>query len=137
MRRYGLAAALWLFAAAAAPAQEMIFFRSPTGNIACMLYAGADWRGARCDLREATPSFARRPQWCDLDWGFAFTVTAGGIAEPACVGDSVADPSARVLPYGASLSLGGVTCTSERTGMTCVNRQGRGFSVARAAQRVF
>jgi hypothetical protein len=49
----------------------------------------------------------------------------------------VITPGSPVLPYGASLTLGGITCTSERTGMTCVNRDGRGFAVARAAQRVF
>jgi hypothetical protein len=119
-----------------AAADDFVFFRSPTGNINCMLVSG-DWNGARCDLFQLTMSYPVRPRDCDLDWGHAFEVGATGQGGPACVGDTVADPGAVVLDYGKSLSLGGVTCTSASTGMTCTNRQGHGFTVAKARQRVF
>ncbi|MES2916214.1 MAG: DUF6636 domain-containing protein [Pseudomonadota bacterium] len=42
-----------------------------------------------------------------------------------------------VLPYGEAVSLGGISCVSARTGMTCTNRDGHGFSVAKAIQKLF
>jgi hypothetical protein len=121
-----------------AAAQDQAQFRSPTGNIHCFMFAGdGDWWGARCDILEATRSFAVPPADCDLDWGHAFEVPARGAAGPVCAGDTVADPGAPVLGYGRSVSIGGVICTSEQTGMTCQNRQGHGFSLSRARQRVF
>jgi hypothetical protein len=119
-----------------AAAQEEVWFRSPTGNIHCAIFAG-DWTVARCDLAEFTPSFPLRPADCDLDWGFAFEVAIRGPAGPVCAGDTVRDPASPILDYGRSVKMGGITCTSERTGMTCVNLDGHGFSVARARQSVF
>lgn len=132
-----VAVAVWVCAGCAGAAQEMLFFRSPSGNIHCLLHDGPNWRGARCDIREGVVSFPVRPRRCTADWGRSFEVSAEGVAGPGCAGDTVADPAARVLPYGASLTLGGVTCRSERSGMTCTNRAGRGFTLARAGQRVF
>jgi hypothetical protein len=138
MRTIALAAGLWLAAlSAGAGERETIAFQAPSGNIHCILHSGPDRVGARCDILEATLSFPRRPAWCDLDWGHAFEITANGIAEPICHGDTVMDRRSQVLPYGAVLGLGGISCRSERTGMTCTNRQGRGFTLARAGQRVF
>lgn len=124
-----------LMAPAAAAAQDTLFFRSPTGNIACMI-TNDGYAEARCDLRDFTPGF-RRPPDCEQDWDHAFAVGPAGPGMPICAGDTVAMPGAPVLNYGGSVSLGGFTCTSDRSGMTCVNRQGHGFSVARARQRVF
>jgi len=125
-----------MLAAPPAHAQDYLTFRSPSGNIHCALMRG-DWTGARCDIMEMTPSFAVPPADCELDWGHAFEVAAAGAGQPVCAGDTVADPGAPVLPYGRAVSLGGVTCSSERTGMTCRNAEGHGFSLSRARQRVF
>lgn len=137
MRAIPTLSALVLVAVGAAPAaaQDMASFRSPTGNIHCLMLGGNP-AFARCDLRAFTPSY-RRPADCDLDFGHAFEVASRGYAGPVCAGDTVIQPGSPVLPYGAAISLGGITCRSERTGMTCTNRDGHGFSVARAAQRVF
>lgn len=129
-----------MLAAAPAAAQDMVQFQSPSGNIHCLLFGGdGDWQGARCDILETTTlSFARPPADCDLDWGHAFEVGRGSLpAQPVCAGDTVASPDAPVLPYGASTSFAGITCTSETTGVTCTNAAGRGFSLAKARQRVF
>lgn len=129
--------ALVLLIASPALADDYVGFQSPTGNIHCAIYAWANGAEARCDLRELTPSYTRRPLGCDGDWGFAFAVGDRGEGVLACVGDTVRDPRNPVLPYGEAFSLGGISCVSAKTGMTCTNAEGHGFSVARARQKLF
>ena len=43
----------------------------------------------------------------------------------------------RDRPYGEAVSLGGISCVSAKTGMTCTNAEGHGFSVAKAKQKLF
>ncbi len=83
-----------------------------------------------------TPSYTKRPTGCDLDWGSAFAVGASGKGVPACVGDTVQDPGNPVLPHGKAVSLGGISCVSAQTGMTCTNTEGHRFGVAKAKQRL-
>ncbi|MFT4151446.1 MAG: hypothetical protein QM656_14700 [Paracoccaceae bacterium] len=128
------ALAIFLMLASPAAAQD-ITFRSPTGNIGCMFITG-NWTGVRCDLRDFSPSY-RRPADCEQDWGFAFEVGLTGPGTPICAGDTVMDPGAGVLDYGRSINVGSLSCTSARTGMTCMNAQGHGFTVSRARQTAF
>lgn len=116
-------------------ALEMLAFRSPTGNIHCMILSNG-WAEARCDLMEAVETYPRPPD-CDMEWGRSFAVGPAGPGQPLCVGDTVAMSGTPVLNYGGSISHAGFTCRSERTGMTCVNLQGHGFALARARQVVF
>jgi hypothetical protein len=125
-----------LCAALPAAADEFLPFQSPSGNIHCMLTTGF-FDGARCDIFDKTPSLPPPPGGCPLDWGTAFEIGASGRGGGLCAGDTVAQPNSVVLPYGAAISFGGVTCWSERTGMTCTNGEGGGFSLSRQAQRVF
>lgn len=123
--------------ASPALADEMVFFRSPSANIQCMIATG-EWAAARCDVMQVTNlSHPIPPADCDLDWGHAFEVGPVGRGAPACVGDTVASPDAMELGYGQSVDLGGFRCTSEKTGMTCVNGQGHGFTLSKAAQKMF
>ena len=118
-------------------ADDYIAFRSPSGNIACALMSGA-YAGARCDMRDLTHSFPNRPADCDLDWGDAFGIDAGGRqGQVLCHGDTVIDPNAMTLGYGQTATLGDITCTSDKTGMTCQNAQGHGFTIAKAVQHLF
>ena len=126
-----------LLLASPALAEDFIGFQSPTGNIHCAMYIFDGRAEARCDLRDYAPSYTRRPAGCDLDWGMAFAVGATGKGVLACVGDTVQDPGNPVLPYGEAVSLGGISCVSAKTGMTCTNAEGHGFSVAKAKQRLF
>lgn len=130
---------LLAFLSAASPAftDDYLGFRSPTGNIHCAMYTLDGQAEARCDLREYTASYTKRPAGCDLDWGMAFAVGAAGEGQLACVGDTVQDPGNPVLPYGEAVSLGGISCVSSKTGMTCTNAEGHGFSVAKAKQKLF
>jgi hypothetical protein len=118
-------------------ADDYVGFQSPTENIHCAMYIYDGSAEARCDLRDYTPSYTKRPAGCDLDWGMAFAVGASGKGILACVGDTVQDPGNPVLPYGEAVSLGGISCVSVKTGMTCTNAEGHGFSVAKAKQKLF
>jgi hypothetical protein len=123
----------------AGPAQagDFITFQSPTGNIHCLMDAEGAYAYVRCDLRELVPSYTRAPADCDLDWGSSFAVEDQGKGYLACVGDTVQDRRNPVLPYGEAMSWGGISCVSAKTGVTCTNADGHGFSVAKAKQKLF
>jgi hypothetical protein len=125
-----------LFLATPAFADDSISFRSPSGNISCLLMTG-DYAGARCDMRQLMPSYRKRPADCDLEWGDSFEVGPRGRGGLVCHGDTVFSPDAFALDYGKSVSLGGITCDSEESGITCTNGRGHGFSISRAQQQVF
>lgn len=130
----------FVVAGSAAGAQEYFGFQSPTGNIHCMVFSGYgdDGDGVRCDIGNFTPSALPAPEGCDYDWGNAFWIGSvdrrGGLA---CISDAISDPGNSVLGYGESVSGGGVTCTSAKSGMTCENSAGHGFTLSKAKQRVF
>lgn len=134
--RYLLQLAFWL-AFAGTAAADFVEFRSPDGNITCAIYSDKAGASARCDLAELVPSFSRPPQGCAFDWGKSFAVDTRGKGYLACVSDAVSGPGAAVLRFGQTISLGGVTCVSAETGMTCTNARGRGFSVAKEKQSLF
>ncbi|MGL6210056.1 MAG: DUF6636 domain-containing protein [Paracoccaceae bacterium] len=124
-------------AATPALADDFMQFQSPTGNIHCLIATG-DYAEARCDMIELTPTYRQPPPDCDLDWGSAFTVgLASRQGQLACVGDTAINPDSIVLGYGKTLSLGGFDCTSEKTGMTCTNPGGHGFTLSKAKQRLY
>ena len=133
MRTLPLAAVL-LLAGAAAHA-DIKFFRSPSGRINCM-YGHASG-GVVCEIPQPDRPIRPKPRDCQLDWGGNFSLSRIGRAEMGCVGDTVASPNSRVLPYGQTLSGNGWQCTSRTTGMTCTNRQGHGFEISRRRQRLF
>jgi hypothetical protein len=118
-------------------AQDSVGFQSPTGNIHCSIYTWTGTAEVRCDLREYSASYSKRPAGCELDWGMAFVVGASGPGVLGCVGDTMIDPDNFILPYGEAVRLGGISCVSAKTGMTCTNGEGHGFSVAKAKQRLF
>ena len=131
------AAAAMLAGSPPASAEEF-YFKTPSGNINCGYF---DFDGApyvRCDIGSFTPTGTPPPADCDLDWGDSFAIGAGDlIGDMLCHGDTVISPDARALPYGSAWSEGGITCSSAKTGLTCVNDLGHGFFLSRAKQRVF
>ena len=107
-------------------------FRSPTGNIACIL----DEQTARCDIGMMQWSPPAKPADCDLDWGEALGV-GSGMGMFLCHGDTVFGAT-DTLDYDKALRAESLVCTSRRTGMTCENEQtGHGFTLSREAYRVF
>lgn len=129
---------LCLIAPSPTLAQETVAFVTPSGNIQCVMSAGA-YRSVTCELRSLTPSFLDRPADCDLDYGASFRIGEVALTgEVLCAGDTIfGTPNTQVLPYGYSLSHVGVTCQSEMTGLTCLNAGGHGFFVSKARQQLF
>ena len=130
-------APLLILLATPALADDFIYFHTPSDNIHCMLMTG-EFAGVRCDMLELTQSFPKRPVDCDLDWGDAFEVGPNDRqGHVVCHGDTVINPDSMELGYGASAQLGEFRCTSEKTGVTCQNANGHGFSIAKARQKLF
>lgn len=130
-------AALMAVLATPVAADDLMFFQSPSGNIFCMIATG-EWAMARCDVMQLTNAVPSQPVDCDLDWGHAFAVELQDMqGARVCAGDTVADPNGMTLGYGDQIDLGGFRCTSEKSGMTCTNPGGHGFTVARARQDLF
>ncbi len=127
---------LFCLFASPALADDFISFHSPSGNIQCAMFTG-DYAGVRCDMSELTQSYAKPPADCEFDWGSSFAVDTTGKGYLACVSDAVANDDGMELGYGRSVTLGDFTCTSEKSGMTCRNAEGHGFSLSKAKQKVF
>ena len=109
-------------------------FRSPTGNIICLLDPD---RGVDCEVLEHNFSPPPREPSCDLDWGDRFYVGPVG-AGFVCYGDTLRDASRTVLAYGEITRVGAYECASSRDGVRCLNREHRkGFEVSRARYELF
>ena len=114
-----------------ASAQEA--FQLPSGNIHCAMYEGT----LRCDVLQSTFPRPARPRDCEQDYGDAVELGGKGPAAMLCHGDTVANPASPVLGYGQAWQGPGMACTSARTGLRCVNGDGRGFEMSRARLRIF
>jgi hypothetical protein len=117
-------------------------FKTPSQNIHCMLDDFGVDTGTpvtlRCDIRQTSNATPPRPQWCEYDWGNSFSVSASKTkAELMCVGDTVTSDDWPVLGYGDVWQAEGFTCRSEKSGLTCFNAFRNGFSLSRAAQKLF
>jgi hypothetical protein len=118
--------------AAAAPAHAFTNFRTPSKLIYCAYGKGPSY--LRCDTWYRT-RFSGTKSCVEGYYGEAFGMNKRGAAQPLCVSDSVYDAHARVLRYGTTRRFGPFTCTSRRTGLTCRNRSGHGWTLSRQKQR--
>lgn len=131
-----LALAFCLLATPAA-ADDYISFHSPSGNIQCAIATG-DYAQVRCDMSDLTPTYTKPPADCEFDWGSSFAVDANSRkGYLACVSDAVANEDGMELGYGDSVTLGEFTCSSQKSGMTCVNAANHGFTISKAKQKLF
>lgn len=121
------------FVSATAFAQEASAFKTPTQNINCAVYEAR----LRCDIRQVTSKLPPPPKDCELDWGHAFEMGVKGKSTRICVGDAVGGNNEPVLDYGKSWTYQGFHCNSEPTGLTCVNQDGRGWTLKKSEQRIF
>lgn len=110
-------------------------FRSPSGNIGCVMFEG----GARCDIRKREWSPPSRPASCpeQVDFGQGLSVEHTGEASVVCAGDTALDPSAAPLEYGEASELGGTQCISRSEGITCANHSGHGFFISVQSYKLF
>jgi len=121
------AATIAAVGALAAPAQaKIVHFTSPSGNIDCLgITDGTVF--VQCVVQKAEwPRRPRRPASCDLDFSPTEIQLANRkVTVGACRGDigPLCLPSGgdrcSVLGYGRSVSIGGISCSSATTGVTC------------------
>jgi hypothetical protein len=117
---------------AAAGADQLLFFKTPSRNVACLKGTAQNRAYLRCDILSGLRPRPSRPRGCMLDWGFGYSMSATGRALVTCAGDSTNDPSARIIPYGATWKLGPFRCASRKVGLRCTNASGHGFFLSRA-----
>lgn len=110
-------------------------FRTPSGNIGCVMAAG----GARCDIRKRNWAPLPRPASCskEVDYGQGLQVAHGGQATFVCAGDTVLEPGLASLAYGTASRVDGSECISRSDGVTCVNQAGHGFFISVQSYQVF
>jgi hypothetical protein len=142
-----LAAAL-SFAVCAGTAQAgLVHFRSPSGNIDCLLGSGNGTPNfADCLVKtHAWPHHPAKPSRCDLDFDpYEIGLSGTQVYVGSCRGDigPLCGPGTdrcTVLAYGHSVTQGGIRCTSAPSGVTCRRLSGRhvGFRIAREGYAVW
>lgn len=142
---------------------DTVLFQTPSKNIFCIYYNAADGSGGGsvyCEIEKFTPSFDEayalstdpenlscKPE--DLSrYELSYNSSSGqnycpidDLAEAKITYDPVAGAdvlSAIVdLGYGSTFEKNGISCTSEKTGLTCKNTAGHGFSLSKAKQKIF
>ena len=128
------------FAAGKIDAAAKPQFTSPTGNIYCSI-APSGAVPAGCELRDGrvTPPAGTCPPGAAakdvgrIEW-------SGDTPKPVCNSDTMMQPGAPVLQYGAIAMMQGspFQCISESIGVTCINTAGKkGFFLAKGAYSIF
>jgi hypothetical protein len=114
-------------------------FQTPSKNTACIW--GRD--GIRCDTMDNTAKKPPRPKDCGDDIGGGDYEAVASLSPHGkgkvwgCVTDSARVQDFIILQYGSKLSLYGITCTSRRTGLTCINLDKRGWEISKERRRSF
>jgi hypothetical protein len=110
-------------------------FRTPSGNIGCVMFHG----GARCDIRKRDWAPLPRPASCSkqVDYGQGLQVAHVGQATFVCAGDTALEPGLASLSYGTASRVDGSECISRDDGVTCVNQTGHGFFISIQSYQVF
>ena len=112
-------------------------FMTPTGNIYCN--GAVEVSEISCTIVERSgPPTQTKPVSCAGTWGHTFNLTATGQAMLSCE----SNPPRRVnysdiASYGMVGEFGDITCRSESNGLTCQNKSGHGFSLAKRSQELF
>ena len=102
-------------------------FEMPSGNIVCESFSSSLVCVIDSGLVPEPPQ-----KFCPVDWIGMF-VQVGEYSGPGCSGDPGIERSpATELPYERTWSRAGVTCRSEKSGLTCEDDVGNGFSLASA-----
>jgi hypothetical protein len=125
----------YTFGVSKAIADKTIYFQVPSGNINCGTI-GSD--GLDCEIGTNTAKLPAKPKDCNLEWGSRFRMLSRGKAQRACYIDTLGtDPKRQVLGNGKTWRGQGFTCISKPTGLTCKNKDGRGWSLSKNKQQLF
>ena len=132
--------ALTLTAGPAAAAATLPGFRSPSGNIRCLLLAGSP-ASLLCTIAHASYTKQLQDQCmarASLDW-HGFMLVGSRKGTPTCSGGILhtQPPHYVNLPYGRSWHRASFTCTSRVTGVTCRSAAGHGLFLSRASWRAW
>jgi hypothetical protein len=124
-----------MFSALPVAAQSESAFRTPSGNIHCILTNDS----LRCDVKDNQATLPKRPKNCgnNANWGSAFQMSSQGRAERICHGDTAVNDDRTILNYGDTWKQGSYTCISMATGLTCRNKDKRGWELSAKQQRIF
>jgi hypothetical protein len=116
-------------------------FVSPSGRFYCGILPSASGDPAVAGCQGETAPVPPRPDTCspEIGWGAGLYVNDTGEVGFTCAGGLMySDGTSNVLPYGATLEVLGMTCTSAKTGMRCTHDQsGHGFRIASTSNEQF
>ncbi|MEU6564230.1 DUF6636 domain-containing protein [Nocardia nova] len=119
------------------PQHSYAAFRTPSGNIACLIDdSGA---GVRCDVVDYTFTPPPRPaEGCgETGYGHSVEVAVDRPARFICAGDTVAAPDLPVLGYGETTGIGRVECYSTEDYLYCgVDDGAESFQLSRDSYRL-
>jgi hypothetical protein len=103
------------------------FFHTPSKNIWCG-YSN-EYKTLRCDVeKRAWKDWGCKDSGC---FGTAFILPNSGKATPKRVSDTVIGSGETILAYGQSITLDAITCHSDTSGLTCLNKSGGRFHLNR------
>jgi hypothetical protein len=126
----------------ASAASTLPGFRSPSGNISCLLVSGPPanllCKLAHSDYAGTLQARCMAPDGAGVDWhGFTLGATRKGMV--VCSGGILytGRPSYVTLPYGATWRRGAFTCLSRVVGVTCRNGRGHGLFLSRQTWRAW
>jgi hypothetical protein len=113
-------------------------FQTPSGNIFCNGHVtGSGGLGCTIVSKSGTPPMVK-PNSCSGYWGHEFKLGGNGNASMTCRASAPSQADyTDIAPYGESAEFGNITCTSERTGLSCRNKLGHGFFLSRSSQQIF
>lgn len=131
-------------ASAAGSATVIPGFRSPSGNIQCLVLPGKPaflyCSLLHADYAKKLIAYCAQPR-IGVDWaGFTLGQRTKGSVE--CSGGAMVDTTSEhlqvvTLAYGKTWRRGVFTCVSRTTGVTCRNPRGHGLFLSRQSYRLF
>jgi hypothetical protein len=136
-----LAAALAATAAGGGPT-TIKTFKTPGAAVQCVLSSGFEPQASvLCitTLRPGVRSFPILPCTDFGDPGGGLAMSARRRATGICLSENPIAPPVKLLRYGHSISLGGISCraVSKQVGIRCVNAVGHGFTMSPFGWRRF
>ena len=105
--------------AAPPDAKRFDAFQTPSGNIACATWP-EDEGSVRCDISQYTYVPPPRPDYCDTDWGGAFSIEPDANVNMLCAGDTVYSLDLPKSAPGTSVVIGRSICKVQRRSVECV-----------------